>query len=81
MSQAVSLEDGASRATRAEKFGKRFDNALTALVKALNQEGTTLNRDAAVLNQEAAALGRRGVELNTPVSVQTTHMPSHPTAT
>jgi uncharacterized protein DUF4389 len=81
MSQAVSLEDGVNRATRAEKFGKRFDNALTALVKALNQEGATLNRDAAVLNQEAAALDRRGAELNTPVSVQNSHMPSHPMAT
>ena len=80
MSQAVSLTDGVNRATRAEKYGKQFDDAYSALVKALKQEGAALNQQSAALDEEAAALGRRGAELNTPVSVQISHLPSQPTA-
>jgi hypothetical protein len=81
MSQAVSFTDGIAKAKHAEKVGKQFDGAYSALVKALKQEGAALNQQAAALDEEAAALDRRGAELNTPVSVQTSHMPSQPTAT
>ena len=71
MSHAVSFSDYGDRATRAEKFGKAFDNGYSALLKSLNQVGAELAQRAATLNREAADLRRRGDSLNVPVNPRT----------
>jgi hypothetical protein len=78
MSQAVSLTDGVNRATRAEKAGKRFDDAFAGLIKALNQEVAAQKQRAAALNTEAAALSHRAAVLNVPVKVLTPGTASSP---
>jgi hypothetical protein len=76
----TSIED---IATAAETVGGHFDNDYPALIKALNQEATTLDGQAttldgqaAALNQGAAALVRQAAALNVTLSVRTADAPS-----